>query len=1311
MAQPQSDTGIAVPVRRPHHHRRDSAASNSSFYSDVGMAQDEIFAGPTSESIPSSSASFMHRRRSRSNSNASWTFYRPEDEEGRPILAAGSDNAIEDDEEIDIEAAYDRRDSVSMRRQSSVYNFRASDPLIGQKPQYHGALEAHRTSQTIYIESEDLNIAVSGFNTSRIGYAIYITLSVLTLGLAWLLFHWMPMARVKLVGAATPLGDCDWVVVENQWKEINILQVKKREFGETLAMIFGPTQFKNKLNSADEYYDTDPLVPTLHYIDYRYIRFFYHTLHDKFMINNGWKDPHWESVSKLRKGLESEEKILRQIVFGDNAIEIEEKTSVQLLVDEIINPLFTFQIASIILWSVDEYFYYANMKRLAEVAHFECGVRILRSGFWAEADSSDLVPGDVYEVSDHNLTILPCDSLLLTGECIVNESMLTGESVPVSKYACTEESFAQMDLAAKSLSSQVTRNFLYAGTKIIRARKPVDDAGDEAIALAMVVRTGFNTSKGSLVRSMLFPKPSGFKFYKDSFKFLGVMGIIAAIGFCASLINFIRLGLEPKLVVIRALDLITIVVPPALPATLTIGVSSAMARLKQLSIFCISPQRINVAGKLDVMCFDKTGTLTEDGLDVLGVHCVTSFPHKFTDLYDSAQGLLKAGNKRDPRCPFTAVHNTMTTCHSLRNVDDEMIGDPLDLKMFDFTGWIFKEGMSAAPSAKDKKDKKAGANEQAGGRNTGLSPSTVRPPGTEASSTPVSLAGQAYGTFINPSQNPEELGILKTFEFVSELRRSSVIVRHFGDTGADIYVKGAPECMRQICNSMSFPVNYDEMLEHYTKSGYRVIACATKHVEPLSWIKAQKMSRGDAESGLTFSGFIVFENKLKETTTPVIEELRKAHIRTVMCTGDNILTAISVARQCKLIDDSFVFVPHINGPHDSPDAIIEWKTVDETPLELDEHSLIPKPTSYGGDVSGPYSRNNLQNYSLAVSGEVFRWVVDYAPEKYLNKVLQRGQVYARMSPDEKQELMEKLQKMDYTVGFCGDGANDCGALKAADVGISLSDAEASVAAPFTSRIFDITCVPKVIKEGRAALVTSFACFKFMALYSAIQFISVSILYKSGSNLGDLQFLFIDLLLILPIAVLMSWSGPYPLLSIKRPTASLVSAKVLVPLISQIFLFALIQLSLYWIAERQPWYIPPQLTHNKSNIPSSANSTLFLISDFQYIYAALFLSVGKPFRMPMRYNYALCATVAAAVMVTIYMVVIPADWVVDWMQLTPMPASWKAVLLLAAAGGYAAAMAGEEWAFPRMARGVKRLIRGGAEKSRKGWKVTEEGMRF
>ena len=179
-----------------------------------------------------------------------------------------------------------------------------------------------------------------------------------------------------------------------------------------------------------------------------------------------------------------------------------------------------------------------------------------------------------------------------------------------------------------------------------------------------------------------------------------------------------------------------------------------------------------------------------------------------------------------------------------------------------------------------------------------------------------------------------ELLILKSFDFVSQLRRASVVVGQSGFSGGNIYVKGAPECMADICrqdscgllwsmqnsftgaNGLSVvPVDYDDLLSFYTHRGFRVIACATKHIESLNWTEVEKMRRQDAESDLDFLGFIIFENKLKPSTTRVIDELNEADIRKVMCTGDNILTAISVARECNLIDrTAHCFIPHfVNG--------------------------------------------------------------------------------------------------------------------------------------------------------------------------------------------------------------------------------------------------------------------------------------------------------------------------------------------------------------------------------------------------------------
>ena len=103
-----------------------------------------------------------------------------------------------------------------------------------------------------------------------------------------------------------------------------------------------------------------------------------------------------------------------------------------------------------------------------------------------------------------------------------------------------------LDLKESSIIAEVAKHFLFSGTKIVRARRPQDGQDDEAVALAIAVRTGFNTTKGALVRSMLFPKPAGFKFYKDAFRYISVMAGVAGIGFIASFVNFVRLEVGSK---------------------------------------------------------------------------------------------------------------------------------------------------------------------------------------------------------------------------------------------------------------------------------------------------------------------------------------------------------------------------------------------------------------------------------------------------------------------------------------------------------------------------------------------------------------------------------------------------------------------------------------------------------------------------------------------------------------------------------------------------------------------------------------------
>ncbi|ODV78077.1 putative cation-transporting ATPase [Suhomyces tanzawaensis NRRL Y-17324] len=1099
--------------------------------------------------------------------------------------------------------------------------------------------------QRYYLAEEDLVIGIAGYSNCWWKKLLYYLLCIFTCGLGYLILRWFPRYRVNLMGNKCPLGKSDWCVIENAFGELAIVQISKQRLNDRLSTFLNPSEQFAEDDAKPFSKEFDPVVPFIHSFTYRYISFFYNPVEDIFRTNSNWYSPQWLNIKNTKEGVSQSLQEQRIGIFGENNIEIEEKSILQLLSDEILHPFYVFQVFSVFLWLADDYFYYAScifvismisivnslietkstISRLQQVSRFVCEVRVWRNGFWKQIDSNELVPGDVFEV-DPSLSVVPCDAILINGECVINESMLTGESVPVTKSSATQET---VQLLPENFTAPLlSKSFLYNGTKILKLKS----SNDEPVT-AMTVKTGFNTTKGSLVRSMLFPKPTGFKFYEDSFKYIAFMTMIAAIGFTYSTYNFLQLGLPTRLIVLRALDIITIVVPPALPATLTIGTTFAISRLKKLQIYCIAPTRVNIGGKLDVMCFDKTGTLTEDGLDILGVHLAKNAEGRkeiiFDDLITSAQDISQAEVKSQHELNNGKyLLGGMSSCHSLSLIENELLGDPLDFKMFEFTKFTYNEDLITNKST-------------------------------------VSNGSVTY-TFI------------KEFEFISALRRMTILVSD--STNNYVFSKGAPEVMLDICDPETLPTNYEELLHHYTHNGFRVIACAYKKLD--SKREGLNGSRESYESGLTFTGFIIFENKLKPSTTGTLQELNKAQIRTIMCTGDNILTAISVGKECELIDPSVegIYLPNFVEDETSGETKLEWQELNNPLRKLDPDTL--KTSDIRHD----------EKYVLAITGDVFRYLLtELKNTRLIESVLMKCDIFARMSPDEKHELVEQLQRIDYTVGFCGDGANDCGALKASDVGISLSEAEASVAAPFTSRKFEISCVLDVIKEGRSSLVTSFSCFKFMSLYSAIQFVTVTILYKRGTNLGDFQFLYIDMFLILPLAIFMSWSKPFDRLVIKRPTANLVSPKVLIPLICHILVLLTFQVLIWRWVQNEPWYIKP-VPGGDDEVKSTDNTVLFFFSNLQYILISVVLSSGPPYRESMTKNTPFIINLIFLVLLSLALFQIDENsWWADLMQLTNLSKKYYTYIVILALLNLVVMVLGEEKYFAHIALLYKRLF--------------------
>ena len=99
----------------------------------------------------------------------------------------------------------------------------------------------------------------------------------------------------------------------------------------------------------------------------------------------------------------------------------------------------------------------------------------------------------------------------------------------------------------------------------------------------------------------------------------------------------------------------------------------------------------------------------------------------------------------------------------------------------------------------------------------------------------------------------------------------SVIIKDMLSYRYKTYVKGSPEKIRELCTKESLPSNYDEILQIYTESGFRVLAVAYKNFDPdMTYMETQSIQRDDVESELRFLGFLIMQNKLKPVTTSII---------------------------------------------------------------------------------------------------------------------------------------------------------------------------------------------------------------------------------------------------------------------------------------------------------------------------------------------------------------------------------------------------------------------------------------------------------
>ena len=864
------------------------------------------------------------------------------------------------------------------------------------------------------------------------------------------------------------------------------------------------------------------------------------------------------SEYKASKGTSSQDQ-------KDNTLEVPIPTFGELMKEHVLAPFFVFQLFCVLLWMLDEYWQLSvytlcmlfvfestvvlqriqNWKRIKQMRKASKKVTVLRRGERKVIPSEYLTPGDkvLIEVKEESL-VAPCDMLLLKGNCSVDESILTGESVPQFK-----EDISNRKNEDSLNMKKDKQHLILGGTQLLKTHN-----GHSKEVTCYVLRTGWNTTQGKVMRTILFSSERMTVGSKEAFLFIFILLVFAfaAVGYVVyhALQSENR---DPYKLLLKCVMIITSVVPPELPIELALAVNSSILALQMKQIFCTEPFRLPVAGKSTMCCFDKTGTLTDQDFVVKGVARPCSS-------FNEAKS-LKALSDINREAALV-----IGGCHTLTCDEKGLLGDPIE---------------KAAVTA-------LGA--------------TVKEFSTEFS----------FG----------EVSILRRFAFNSEVKRMSTVIKE--TQSLKLVCKGAPEVLSKVMAEK--PKYYEDLVSHFSGQGFRVLALAYKELTTEESKNLRDLSREDLEKDLQFSGLLVLQSPIKKGTFKVIRELQSSMHEVCMITGDNMFTAAQVALELNIAQD-FCFV-----------------SLEEDKIEL-KNSL--------GEVA--------HSQSLCVTGDLLERVIN-------TPYFWRIKVFARVSPSQKEVIVNKLNERFYTV-MCGDGTNDVGGLKKAHAGVALLNrplslkkqtmptetiemGDASIAAHFTSKKSTIKSVKHIIQQGRCTLVTTYQMYKILALNCLVSAYSLSVLYLDGVKFGDSQST-ISAICVSAFFFCVSRSKPLSTLSHHKPPNTVFEWQIVV----SVFLQFVVQLGglVYVFQISRPYVDLEQLEKDTEFYPNVFNSSLYLYTSWINGINFLVNYQGLPFMQPLKENKGLykfllvylCGNFLAALQIE------PLGY---WLELAEMPSS-------------------------------------------------------